>query len=165
MPITFDLTERPLHAVDVGVGYSTDLGANFNLGWHDRNLFGNAEQLNLTASYQAGGDALVHPGYQAGAQFLKPDFLPRDQPLELDLNAVKQDLQAYDQTALLEKIALNRKLSPHWTVSLGLSGGQESILQEAVTRHYNLIGIPASLKSTAQPACSTRRRASGPRSC
>jgi translocation and assembly module TamA len=146
LPITFDLTERPLHAVDVGVGYSTDLGANFNLGWHDRNLFGNAEQLNLTASYQAGGDALVHPGYQAGAQFLKPDFLARDQQLELDLNAVKQDLQAYNQTALMEKIALNRKLSPHWTVSLGLSGEQESILQEDVTRHYNLVGIPASLK-------------------
>jgi translocation and assembly module TamA len=146
LPIAFDLTERPLHAVDVGIGYSTDLGANFNLGWHDRNLFGNAEQLNLTASYQAGGDALIHPGYQAGAQFLKPDFLHRDQQLELDLNAVKQDLQAYDQTALLEKIALNRKLSPHWTVSLGLSGEQESILQEDVTRRYNLIGIPASLK-------------------
>ena len=146
LPITFDLTERPLHAVDVGVGYSTDLGANFNLGWHDRNLFGNAEQLNLTASYQAGGDALVHPGYQAGAQFLKPDFLARDQQFELDLNAVKQDLQAYNQTALMEKVALNRKLSPHWTVSLGLSGEQESILQEDVTRHYNLVGIPASLK-------------------
>jgi translocation and assembly module TamA len=146
LPIAFDLTERPLHAVDVGVGYSTDLGLNFNTAWRDRNLFGNAEQLNLTASYQAGGDALVHPGYQAGAQFLKPDFLARDQQLELDLNAVKQDLQAYDQTALLEKIALNRKLSPHWTVSLGLSGEQESILQEEVTRHYNLIGIPASLK-------------------
>ena len=54
---------------------------------------------------------LVRPGYQAGAQFLKPDFLARDQQLELDLNAVKQNLQAYDQTALLEKIALNRKLS------------------------------------------------------
>jgi translocation and assembly module TamA len=146
LPITFDLTERPLHAVDFGLGYSTDLGANFTAGWHDRNLFGNAEQLNLTASYQAGGDAVVHPGYQASAQFLKPDFLERDQQLELDLTAVKQDLQAYDQTALLEKIALNRKLSPHWTVSLGLSGEQESILQEDVTRHYNLVGIPASLK-------------------
>ena len=146
LPITFDLTERPLHAVDFGLGYSTDLGANFTAGWHDRNLFGNAEQLNLTASYQAGGDAVVHPGYQASAQFLKPDFLARDQQLELDLTAVKQDLQAYDQTALLEKIALNRKLSPHWTVSLGLSGEQESILQEDVTRHYNLVGIPASLK-------------------
>lgn len=146
LPVTFDLTERPLHAVDLGVGYSTDLGANLTAAWHDRNLFGNAEQLNLTGSYQAGGDAVIRPGYQAGAQFLKPDFLARDQQLELDLTALQQSLQAYDQTALLEKIALNRKLSRYWTASLGLSGEQESIDQEDVTRHYNLVGIPASLK-------------------
>ena len=70
---------------------------------------------------QLGGDAVTKPGYQVGAQFLKPDFLARDQSLEADVNAVKQSLQAYDQTALQEKIALNRKLAPHWTASLGLS--------------------------------------------
>jgi translocation and assembly module TamA len=146
LPIQFDLTERPLHAVDVGAAYSTDLGVNVTTGWHDRNLFGNAEQLNLTAAVQLGGDAVTKPGYSVGAQFLKPDFLARDQTLEMDLNAIKQSLQAYDQTALLEKIALNRKLAAHWTASLGLSGEQESILQEDVTRRYNLVGIPASLK-------------------
>jgi translocation and assembly module TamA len=146
LPIDFDFTERPLHAVDVGVAYSTDLGINFSTAWHDRNLFGNAEQLNLTAGNQLGGDAVTRPGYSVGAQFLKPDFLLRDQTLEVDLNAVDQSLQAYDQDALLEKIALNRKLTPHWTASLGLSGEQESIVQEGVTRTYNLVGIPASLK-------------------
>ncbi len=145
IPITFDLTERPLHAVDVGVGYSTDLGINFNTGWHDRNLFGNAEQLNLTASANLGGDAITKPGYNVGAQFIKPDFLARNQSLELDINALKQSLQAYDQTALLEKIALNRKLSEHWNASLGLSGEQEEITQEDVKRHYNLVGVPVSL--------------------
>lgn len=146
LPVAFDLTERPLHAVDLGVAYSTDLGISFTTAWHDRNLFGNAEQLNLTAGTQEGGNAVAKPGYQAGAQFLKPDFLARDQSLEISLNAIKQSLQAYDQTALLEKIALSRKLSPHWTVSVGLSGEQESILQESVRRHYNLAGIPASLR-------------------
>ncbi|MDR3530726.1 MAG: autotransporter assembly complex protein TamA [Rhodopila sp.] len=146
LPIDFDLTERPLHAVDLGVAYSTDLGVNFTTAWHDRNLFGNAEQLNLTGAIQLGGDAVTKPGYQLGAQFLKPDFLVRDQSLEMDLNAIKQSLQAYDQTALLEKIGLNRKLSAHWTASIGLSGEQESIIQEDVTRHYDLVGIPASLK-------------------
>lgn len=146
LPITFDLTERPLHAVDVGIAYSTDIGVNVTAGWHDRNLFGNAEQLNMTATNQTGGNAVTKPGYLAGAQFLKPDFLARDQTLEVNLNAIKQSLQAYDQTALLERIALNRKLSPHWTASLGLSGEQESIIQEGVTRHYNLAGIPATLR-------------------
>ena len=146
LPIDFDFTERPLHAVDVGVAYSTDLGVNFSTAWHDRNLFGNAEQLNLTAGNQLGGDAVTRPGYSVGAQFLKPDFLMRDQTLEVDLNAVDQSLQAYDQDALLEKIALNRKLAPRWTASLGLSGEQESIVQQGVTREYNLVAIPASLK-------------------
>jgi translocation and assembly module TamA len=146
LPINFDLTERPLHAVDATVAYSTDLGFNFSTSWHDRNLFGNAEQLNLRAGALLGGDAVTKPGYNIGAQFLKPDFLVRDQTLEVDIDAVDQSLQAYDQRALLEKIALNRKLSPYWTVSLGLSAEQESILQERVTRDYNLIGIPASLK-------------------
>jgi translocation and assembly module TamA len=146
LPISFDLTERPLHAVDLGVAYSTDLGIDLTTAWHDRNLFGNAEQLNLTGSINLGGDAVTKPGYALGAQFIKPDFLARDQSLELDLNAIKQSLQAYDQKALLEKIAINRKLSPHWTASIGLSGEQESIEQEGVTRTYNLIGIPASLK-------------------
>jgi translocation and assembly module TamA len=146
LPITFDVTERPLHAVDLGVAYSTDLGISFTTAWHDRNLFGNAEQLNLTASTQLGGNAVTKPGYSVGAQFLKPDFLIRDQTLETDLDAIKQSLQAYDQTALEQKIALNRKLSMHWTASLGLSGEQEQIIQEGVTRHYNLVGLPVSLK-------------------
>ena len=54
LPISFDLTERPLHAVDLGAAYSTDLGVNFTTAWHHRNLFGNAEQLNLTGVGQPG---------------------------------------------------------------------------------------------------------------
>jgi translocation and assembly module TamA len=153
LPITFDLTERPRHLVDMGVSYSTDLGIGYNVGWHDRNVFGNAEQLNLTAAAQLGGNAITKPGYQFGAQFLKPDFLHRDQTLDVSVNAIKQSLQAYDQTALIERIALNRKLSRFWTISVGVEGEQERIDQEDVTRHYNLIGLPATLSydSTGNP--------------
>jgi translocation and assembly module TamA len=146
LPVTIDVTERPLHAVDFSIAYATDIGVNFSTGWHDRNLFGNAEQLNLTGGMQLGGNAVTKPGYNVGAQFLKPDFLTRDQTLELDLNAIKQSLQAYDQTALIEKLALNRKLSRYWSASLGLYGEQESIAQEGDTRHYNLVGLPAVLR-------------------
>jgi translocation and assembly module TamA len=146
LPLTVNVTERPLHAVDAGIAYSTDVGVNFSLGWHDRNLFGNAEQLNLTAMMQLGGDAVTKPGYLFGAQFIKPDFLRRDQALEIDLGAVDQSLKAYDQDAVTEKIALNRKLSPLWTASVGVSGEQEAITQEGVRRHYDLIGLPLSLK-------------------
>ena len=44
------------------------------------------------------------PGYNFGIQFIKPDFLARDQSLEIDLGAIKQSLDAYDQRALTQKI-------------------------------------------------------------
>ena len=146
LPVTFDVTERKLHAVDISVAYSTDLGPTFDVGWHDRNLFGNAEQLNITASNQFGGTDVTKPGFLAGIQFLKPDFLARNQTLEADLNIIDQNLQAYDQKAVTEKVALNRKLSDHWTGSVGVLGEQENITQEDITRHYNLIGLPITAK-------------------
>ena len=146
IPIEINVTERPLHAVEVGIAYSTDLGVTPNVGWHDRNLFGNAEQLNITGAAQLGGNALTKPGYNFGIQFIKPDFLARNQSLEADLDAIKQSLQAYDQRALMQKLVLNRKLFEHWTISYGLSGEQEDITQEGIGAHYNLIGIPLSAK-------------------
>lgn len=146
IPVTVEVSERPLHAVDLGAAYSTDLGFNVTGAWHDRNLFGNAEQLNLTAGVNLGGDAVTKPGYNLGAQFIKPDFLTRNQSLQIDLQAVKQSLEAYDQRALLQKIEIDRKLLEHWTVGYGLSGEQEEIIQEGVDRHYQLIGVPLSAK-------------------
>jgi translocation and assembly module TamA len=145
LPVTFDLTEGPIHAVDLGIGYSTDLGVNFSTGWHDKNLFGNAEQLNLTATALLGGDAITRPGYNALAQFLKPDFFDRNQTLDVSVNALDQSLQAYDQIALIERLGLDRKLSTHWFGSIAIEGEQESIQQEGVRRHYDLIGLPVTL--------------------
>jgi translocation and assembly module TamA len=143
LPVTIDLTERPGHAVDAGIAYSTDLGLQVSAGWHDRNLFGNAEQLNITSTVDiCCGSAVHQPGYQANIQFIKPDFLVRDQAFEADVGAVRQFLPAYDQTALTQQVLLRRKLSPHWTVSGGVSGVQEQIVQEGATNTYDLIGIP-----------------------
>jgi translocation and assembly module TamA len=41
---------------------------------------------------------------------------------------------------------ISRKLSPQWLVSVGLTGEQERIEQEDVTRRYNLIGLPLGAK-------------------
>ncbi|HVZ07081.1 MAG TPA: BamA/TamA family outer membrane protein [Rhodopila sp.] len=153
LPLTFDFTERPRHLVDMGISYSTDLGVGYSVGWHDRNLFGNAEQLNLTAAAQLGGTAVTKPGYNFLAQFIKPDFLRRDQGLEVSLNALKQSLKAYDQTALIERVQINRRLTTFWTVSVGVEGIQERIEQEGVSRTYNLVGVPltVSYDSTGNP--------------
>lgn len=101
LPITFALREAPRHIVSIGASYATDLGFQGTVSWTDRNLFGNAEQLKLSASNtQLGGTASRSPGYDVTAAFIKPDFLHRDQALEIDLQAIKESLDAYDRTAL-----------------------------------------------------------------
>ena len=146
IPIAIDVTERPLHSVDFGAAYSTDLGINLNAGWHHRNLFGNAEQLNLTAGFDFGGSAVQSPGYNVGAEFIKPDFLARDQTLQIELRALKQSLDAYDQEALIQRIGIERKFLPHWTIGIGVQGEQERIIQEGVKTYYELLGLPLSAK-------------------
>jgi translocation and assembly module TamA len=147
IPVTYSFQERPLHAVGLTGAFSTDLGGSLTTTWSDRNLFGNAEQLNLSAAGTGlGGTAVKGLGYDISAQFLKPDFLQRDQTLEFDAAALKQDLDAYNQQAVSLGGTLRRKLSPLWTVSIGLSGQQETIDQEGVTRDYTLLAVPVTAK-------------------
>ena len=143
LPLVVDVTERPRHAVTANVGYSTDLGGSAGVTWSHRNLFGNAEQLNLTLGVtNLGGTDSKGLGYQAKAQFLKPDYYHRDQTLELDIGFIRQNLDAYEQTAATAGAILTRKLSKRWTVSAGLTGIQEQIIQEGTTRNYTLVAVP-----------------------
>ena len=147
IPITYTFQERPQHVVGITGAVSTDLGGSLTATWSDRNLFGNAEQLNLSAAGTGlGGSAVKGIGYDISAQFLKPDFLERDQTFELNAAALKQNLEAYDQRAYTLGASLRRKLSPEWTLSLGLTGEQENIVQQGVSRDYTLVALPFTAK-------------------
>ncbi len=146
LPITFQVAERQRHQVSATVGYSTDLGAEVSASWLDRNLFGNAEQLRLTASATGGGSAQKQPGYAVAAQFIKPSFPWRDTALQADLGAVDQYLQAYDRKAVTGDLLLNYKITPHLTASGGVNGEQARITQEGMTDNYTLAGIPLTVK-------------------
>lgn len=146
LPITFDFAERPQHTVGVTGAYSTDLGASAKATWSDRNLFGNGEQLNLSAATEFGGTATKGIGYDATAQFIKPDFRRRDQSLDFDATALKQHLDAYDQRAITAGPSLHRKLSHLWRGSVGLMAERERILQEQRSNTYTLVSIPFTAK-------------------
>ncbi len=145
IPLDFTFSEAKRHTVSAQVGYSTDLGGSAGVTWTHHNLFGNAEQLELAAiATGLGGTSQQGLGYDIYANLTKPDFLHRDQNLILRVEGLKQDLEAYDQTALLARASLNRKLSRRWNVSAGLDVEQEQISQQDVTRDYTLLGVPLS---------------------
>lgn len=145
IPIVFDVQERPRHAVALSGAYSTDLGISLSATWSHRNLFGNAEQLNLSAAGTGLGNSTAGIGYNLRAQFLKPLFWRLDQTLELDASGVKQDLDAYDQTAETVAAFLRRKFSKLWTGSIGLSFTQDEVSQQGMDFHYQLLGAPVAV--------------------
>ncbi|HEY0105522.1 MAG TPA: BamA/TamA family outer membrane protein [Rhizomicrobium sp.] len=142
--LVFDVQERPMHTVAFSASYSTDLGVSGSASWSHRNLFGNAEQLNLSAAVtDIGGTAASGIGYDISAQFIKPRFLGAGQALEANLAAVKQDLDAYSQTAETLGVFLRRKFSDQWSGSAGLTYAHDEVEQENTSRLYRLIALPA----------------------
>lgn len=147
VPISFDVVERPLHSANLGAAYSTDLGGSLSSIWLRRNLFGNAEQLNLNAGLtQLGGNSTTGLGYKVGVAFSKPDFLERDQTLQPGLDAIQQNFIAYNETALMAHITLNRKFNVHWNANYGLAAEQSQISQQSISRNYTLASLPLTLK-------------------
>lgn len=149
-PVTFLAHERNQHKVSFSANYSTDLGTSASASWSHRNLLGRAEQLNLSASVTGlGGNATSGIGYDLSAQFIKPYFLSPKQKLSLGVIAVKQDLDAYDQTAEVISGNIQRKLTEHWSATAGLSLTYDDVSQAGGTYQYQLLSAPLTLSYTA----------------
>jgi translocation and assembly module TamA len=146
VPIAFRVVEQKRHAVSLGAAYATDTGISVSTSWEDRNVFHRAETLTISAALSGlGGSATTAPGYDLKGVFAKPDYYSRGQTLTLTLEALKQSLQAYDQTALLGSAVLSRPLTPHLTATYGLGFVTENIKQEGTSRDYVLLQVPLAL--------------------
>ena len=121
--MTFQIRERPAsHLRCLGEPTRPTSGGSGTVNWGDRDVFGNAEQFNVSASITGlGGSSTNGIGYDVPVKYILPDFGHRDQSLQFAVEAVKQDLIAYDQTALKAGMTLTRRLNRLWTVS----GGRE----------------------------------------
>ena len=146
IPITLDVDEAKRHVIGFNAGYSTDLGASAGVTFTHRNLFGNAEKLQLGAAItNLGGSDSRGEGYNVTAALTKPDLFQRGQSVTVSLQAIRENLDAYDRTAALAGIQLTRRLTDQISVTGGILGQQSRILQEGVTRNYTLLALPLGL--------------------
>ena len=130
VPITFQIRERLRHTFGVSAGYSTDLGGSATINWGNRDVFGNAEQFSVAPSINGlGGSATNGLGYDVPVKYIIPDVWHRDQSLQFAVEALRQDLIAYDQEAIKIGVTLTRRLNRLWTVSAGVSAAEENINQ------------------------------------
>lgn len=160
--ITFETGERLPRSVAFSVDYSTDLGFSFGASWLHRNLLGEAEQLTVSAAAtNLGGNATDNVGYDFSAQFVKPYFFRADQQLELSAAAIKQSLDAYDQTAELFGVYLHRRYDKIWSARAGIGVIFDSVTQENTSRYYQLLSLPLSIGRNATVAGSITDVADG----
>lgn len=145
LPLTVRLVERKRHVLGATAAYSTDLGASAGVTWSHRNLFGNAERLDLGAAVtQLGGSASRRPGYDVTATLTQPDILMRDLDLIYRLEGIKESLDAYDRTAILGGVSVRRRFTPEFSLTAGVQAQQSKVTQENVTRDYTLLQLPVS---------------------
>jgi len=172
IPLTFKFRERKGHAVGLTGAYSSDLGVSAGVNWLQREITGNADSLALSANViDLGGTASDGIGYDLNGKYSLPDWKTRDQTLQVQLGALRQSLDAYDQTAVTTGVSVIRKLSQIWSVSAGFTAEREQIEQESppdlvqsaalgcppntvppgdktpeprCTYHYTLLGLPLS---------------------
>ena len=145
LPVTFTFVEGPPRTVAFTAAYSTDLGGSAGVTWTHNNFFGNEEKLDLAAiATGLGGTAEQGLGYDVYAQLTKPDLWARNQNGTVRVEALKQNLYTYDQTAFLVRFGLDRRLSRRWNVAGNVVVEQEQIIQEGTTRDYTLVQLPLS---------------------
>ena len=141
VPIAFNTRERLQHAVSVNGAYSSDLGGSTGVTWTKRNVSGKADSLTLAAEAinLGGGTAANGMGYDVSGKYLIPDWKLRNQSLQTSVGAIRQYLDAYDQSAYTAGVTVSRKLSSIWTVSAGFNMEKEGITQHECTAAQNCI--------------------------
>jgi translocation and assembly module TamA len=145
--VTFNARERPQHAVSLSGAYSSDLGGSTGVSWTKRNVSGKADSLTLsaTAINLGGGTSTNGIGYDVNGKYLIPDWKERNQSLQVAVGAIRQSLDAYDQTAYTGTVTVNRKLSSIWSVSAGFGIEQERIDQHECDGGQGCKALPPDL--------------------
>ena len=143
--VTVEATERVRRTIGVGLAYNTSQGFGARAFWENRNLFGNAENLRLSAEVGQQLDAFR-------ANFRRPDFLTVDQDFLATAEVANDTPVAYNSRRTIATAGIERRVD-HWlTGGLSFEVEQANVTQLASvtpmtgTQHYQLAGLPAYVK-------------------
>jgi translocation and assembly module TamA len=143
--MTIDATERVHRTIGAGLAYNTSQGFGARAFWENRNLFGNAENLRLSAEVGQQLDVFR-------ANFRRPDFLAVDQDFLATAEVANDTPVAYNSRREIATAGIERRLDRWLTGGLSLLAEKANVTQLANvnpmtgTQHYELAGLPAYIK-------------------
>jgi translocation and assembly module TamA len=143
--MTIDATERLHRTIGAGLAYNTSQGFGARAFWENRNLFGNAENLRLTAEVGQQLDAFR-------ANFRRPDFLAVNQDLLATAEIANDNPVAYRSRRALATAGLERRFGRLLTGGVAFEVEKSNVVQLADinprtgSQRYELAGLPAYIK-------------------
>ena len=142
--MTIEATERLRRTIGAGLAYNTSQGIGARAFWENRNLFGNAESLRLSAEVGQQID-------EFRANFRRPDFLAIDQDFLATAEIANYTPVAYNSRRTLATAGIERRIDRWLTGGLSLLAEKANVTQLANvpgmgTQRYELAGLPAYVK-------------------
>src|SRR5215469_6834508 len=143
--MTIDATERVHRTIGAGLAYNTSQGFGARAFWENRNLFGNAENLRLSAEAGQQLDAFR-------ANFRRPDFLAIDQDFLATAEIATDNPVAYRSRRALATAGLERRFGRMLTGGIAFEIEKANVVQLADinprtgSQRYELVGLPAYIK-------------------
>jgi translocation and assembly module TamA len=146
--MTIATTERLHRTIGAGLAYNTSQGAAARVFWENRNLFGGAEYLRLSAE---GGQQIA----AFRANFRRPDFLALEQDFLATAEIANDEPVAYHSRRAIATAGLERRFDHLLTGGVAFEVEKANVVQLANlnpfiasqrTQHYALVGVPAYVK-------------------
>jgi translocation and assembly module TamA len=142
--MTIDATERLHRTIGAGLAYNTSQGFGARAFWENRNLFGNAEYLRLSADVGQQIEAFR-------ANFRRPDFLAIDQDFLATAEIANDIPVAYNSRRAIATAGIERRVDRWLTGGLSFLVEKANVTQLADvpgqgTQRYELVGLPAYIK-------------------
>lgn len=133
------LVGAPERTVGGALRYNTDLGPGILAYWEHRNFSGRGDYMRIELPIWADMQVL-------SASYRMPYIFKGDQDFVANAALVNEDTDAYDMSAGVGFVGLERRFSPHWTGGVGINaeGGKLKDPEEP-RREYGYVGLPLSL--------------------
>ena len=146
IPITVEVTERKPRFVGATVSASTVDGAEVEVYWGHRNLWGQGERLKLDATIsQIGGEGLEQLQFDAGAVLTKPGALDIDTDFFSELRIVREAPDTYESLGGNIKVGLAHRFDSYLSGSIAAEGTQSRIDDAFGVTNYTLLSLPGEL--------------------
>ena len=146
LPMTIQVTERPLRIFGISLTHSTLEGAGVGGYWQHRNLFGQAERLRVEGRVARIGENSVEDyDYFVGATIVKPGVFTPFTDLTVRVFAEQERPETYLARRTAAKTSLSHRFSDTVSGSAGVSFEASRIEDPLGTRNFLLASLPGEI--------------------